>query len=343
MNVVKEKNILMISQEAGKVYKIDLSNLVVYGLAGKPIKNLPKPLQNSHVQHQLHKTETLEHALAFAVVQIFNNHVNDEARALQALSLFERFLAVNLKPGSWIDIYRNFNFFANVKLDGKLIAYAIEKHNGEINQDVLNAYEMRTFREKYPLNDEQYNQIMQIYRQTDSMEFAEFMAINVLHRFVSEMDGWRSIACKFFDMAKDLEKDWRKEKFLFDAYCRYRVEHRAWQDKEIDKKIMKHYNEKLMFENDTFTVIIPKTAQEIRQEGANNRNCVSGYVNYVARGETIVVFVRYKNNPTKSFVTCSIDPHSFDIEQFYEARNSTPCEIARQFQREYQNYLKSLR
>ena len=345
MEIVKDKNILMISQEAGKAYKIDLSTLTMYGITGRLLKNLPKPLQDSDTQYLLSVSSGIEARLAFAVVQACENSLlfHNRERTIQALSLFERFLAVDLKPNSLLDIYYHIDSFANVKLDGELIAYAIKEHNGKINKDVLTAYNMRAFREKYPLDDSQYQQIMCIYDCTNSMEFTEFMAVNVLYRFVEEIDNWRNYACKFFQMAKDLEKDWRKEKFMFDAYCRYSVEHRAWQDKEIDRKIMLHYNEKLAFENDTFMVVIPKTGQEIRQEGRSNRNCVSSYVNSVADNQTIIVFVRYKNNPEKSFITCEIRPNTLRIVQFLEKFNYSPCKEALRFKQEYQNYLSTLR
>lgn len=50
-------------------------------------------------------------------------------------------------------------------------------------------------------------------------------------------------------------------------------------------------------------LVVPKTAEEIKAEGAALHHCVGGYVDRVARGETNIFFVRKSAEPDKPYFT----------------------------------------
>jgi hypothetical protein len=101
-----------------------------------------------------------------------------------------------------------------------------------------------------------------------------------------------------------------------------------------------NYLEKLLYENDTFQVIIPTTREEFAKEGSEQSNCVySMYLNKVLDGETRVVFIRRKDNLDKSYITCEVR-HNGHIQQYLTKYNYSPKEEdAIEFYREYQAYL----
>lgn len=121
------------------------------------------------------------------------------------------------------------------------------------------------------------------------------------------------------------------------------------ETKELDnnvKKILKQYL-KLKFEDDKYFVVIPKSANDIRKEGKENANCVGGYVRRVARGDSIICFIRHKNEPDKSFYTVEVNPIDFKIVQCRGYHNNpTPEEaqvkaFARQWQKEVLDKFKT--
>ena len=60
--------------------------------------------------------------------------------------------------------------------------------------------------------------------------------------------------------------------------------------------------------NSEYTIITPKSVADFRKESEQQGNCVlSHYCRAVADGRTNIYFVRYKNNPTKSFATMEIN------------------------------------
>jgi hypothetical protein len=50
-------------------------------------------------------------------------------------------------------------------------------------------------------------------------------------------------------------------------------------------------------------LVVPKTSDEIRAEGATLHHCVGSYVGRVAKGETMILFVRKEKEPDKPYFT----------------------------------------
>lgn len=78
---------------------------------------------------------------------------------------------------------------------------------------------------------------------------------------------------------------------------------------------------KFEFSTKQYCIIAPETASDIINEGKNQRNCVGSYVNSVASGRSVVLFLRETKNVNKSLVTIEIDPKTYTIRQKYMACN----------------------
>jgi hypothetical protein len=78
---------------------------------------------------------------------------------------------------------------------------------------------------------------------------------------------------------------------------------------------------KFEYSDDEFMIIAPKSASDVINEGVNQRNCVGAYVNRVIDGQTVILFLRRKDNPEKSLVTIEISPETYSVRQHLMARN----------------------
>lgn len=65
-----------------------------------------------------------------------------------------------------------------------------------------------------------------------------------------------------------------------------------------------------------YIVKIPYTKEELVLEGNNQHNCVGGYDTYIKSGRDFVYFIRKKDNPDDSYVTCQ-----FAIKDYYREEN----------------------
>lgn len=59
------------------------------------------------------------------------------------------------------------------------------------------------------------------------------------------------------------------------------------------------------YSNDNYIIIVPQSQEEKANEGEQQHNCVGYYYDSsILRGENFIFFIRKKNTPTKSYITC---------------------------------------
>ena len=112
-----------------------------------------------------------------------------------------------------------------------------------------------------------------------------------------------------------------------------------WKYNHEKEMFLSRYNDMLKFEYGNLEVILPTAPADLTKEGNDNHNCVGSYIKYVVDGSSIVVFVRHKDSPDKSYITCEICPNG-RINQFYLRCNYSVHEAEdKDFCRLYQEYL----
>ena len=66
-------------------------------------------------------------------------------------------------------------------------------------------------------------------------------------------------------------------------------------------------NEYLEYEDNDFKIIIPRGPEDVRDEGRQMHHCIArSYMNHIADGDTVVVFMRRTADPDTSFITIEI-------------------------------------
>lgn len=127
---------------------------------------------------------------------------------------------------------------------------------------------------------------------------------------------------QFFSLCEKMDKEPPKEDF-YRTFVNFKREYDV-RRKDIDAaKLRKNYDKKrnaLSFEFGDYVAIIPETAEDFRKEADAQNNCVfSNYLERVLDGYTYVVFVRHKDSPERSLVTCEVN--NSRIWQFLGACN----------------------
>lgn len=75
-------------------------------------------------------------------------------------------------------------------------------------------------------------------------------------------------------------------------------------------------NKEYYFENKRFFIRAPHNGKEIRDEGNALHHCVGRYVRTMAEGDTIILFVRDKEQPDKPYYTVELNPDTLQIIQY---------------------------
>lgn len=95
-----------------------------------------------------------------------------------------------------------------------------------------------------------------------------------------------------------------------------------WLQLEKDTRFASHYDRyrnNLTFEYGNYTVVLPTKGQDLVKEGSEMHHCVGGYVDNVANGTTLIVFIRHKDTPDQCYITAQINPHNGNLGQYYLA------------------------
>ena len=96
----------------------------------------------------------------------------------------------------------------------------------------------------------------------------------------------------------------------------------------------------LLFEDDTFKVIIPTTTEEFQAEGDAQHNCVySMYLEKCIKNTTHVVFIRRKDAPNKSYITCEVDKRGNIVQYLGQYNNWVSEPDAVDFKKHYMEWL----
>ena len=81
---------------------------------------------------------------------------------------------------------------------------------------------------------------------------------------------------------------------------------RIEQDKQL-KKNAKDIRRVFAYENDEFMIVVPESWKEFKKEANEQHNCVaSNYYEQAVNGRTIIIFIRRKTEPDKSFCTVEV-------------------------------------
>jgi len=114
--------------------------------------------------------------------------------------------------------------------------------------------------------------------------------------------------------AKDLEK---ADNAINESYILFNDRENYQQAALNFKKLNKKW-EQYEYDNGEFMVICPKSPTEVSEEGFRLKHCVKDFIDSIADGQTIIMFVRKRDNPNRPFYTLEIKDnyirqcHGFD-------------------------------
>lgn len=129
---------------------------------------------------------------------------------------------------------------------------------------------------------------------------------------------------QFLAKASALSYTPRKLHF-YEQFAQISIAYELYKARNNDEALLANWYTKfnLHFSNDLFEVIIPQNKQDFVDEATEQHNCVfRAYYPMVIDCETLVVFIRRKEDINKSFITCEINPHNGEIKQCLKKYNT---------------------
>lgn len=311
MPIIKNKNIIEFHLDESKVYRYDVNSGILYSLAQKPLKNIPKAV--SSMVNQWSETSNL--------INYLSNPFNEEERK-------ERF--ANIKMVSFFDRLDSAGFPVLSDFSTYYIP-TFEKHFKEIRKEFIEEeapiqflrnklydYELFDWLEENGLKiDDHFTKDMAIFLKDGNYpkkwipRLAYYLCKDGLWGFFSDGNLY-VLQGKFSSFVRMMEAMGRApEKGNFirqysEIQAEYNLKKEEFDNILLRKNQSAHANA-LNFSYNDFEVVIPTTSEEFINEGESQNNCVARiYLPKVLRGETNVVFVRKKNALDISYITCEV-------------------------------------
>lgn len=136
--------------------------------------------------------------------------------------------------------------------------------------------------------------------------------------------GFATKVEQFLAKASVLSYTPRKLHF-YEQFAQISIAYELYKARNNDEALLANWYTKfnLHFSNDLFEVIVPQNKQDFVDEATEQHNCVfRSYYPMVIDCETLVVFIRRKEDINKSFITCEINPHNGEIKQCLKKYNT---------------------
>jgi hypothetical protein len=117
----------------------------------------------------------------------------------------------------------------------------------------------------------------------------------------------------YISMSVDMEEEYeRYPRYLRTKHNAVAARYKLNEDRYLqsryerlkDNNDLKRFN--FMPKNNKYFIRIPKTLSEIAQEGADLNHCVASYTDRMIGGETLIVFMRDREHPSKSLITIEV-------------------------------------
>lgn len=151
----------------------------------------------------------------------------------------------------------------------------------------------------------------------------------------------------YLQCCKIMQKQPIKTNNFMREYIETLMAYDIWQETAKKERFLSHYERyknNLTFSCGNYVVVLPKSPQDLVTEGNEMHHCVGGYIDRVANGETLIIFIRHKDTPDKCYITAEINPETGKILQYYLAYDRTICNVEdREFKNALQRWLQSCR
>ena len=342
----KEKNIVFITLDENKTYRLDINTGVIYGVRGKPIKTIPNRPQVERMFWRNRESSNLEGFL----YEAFCRPAISE-RAIELLQKADKLDAVGVPFMFWS--YGQVDFLAEHLRE--YVAWKKEHKDERFEYAAFHeTIERKALIQQYGAlfaNEENcrlYNRFKGYINNPTIEEFSALAHfVNRAYLFEYEGEGygaWEKIR-KYFEMCRKIGKTPEKTNNFMREYVETK---RLYEQRkaEYDNRRMRDNYEKQSkawdFEYGGYRVVIPTCGQDIVTEGEQMHHCVGGYVNRVVEGRCYIVFIRKTDAPDDCYITCEVYPNG-NIGQYFLAYDRyISTEEDKDFRAKFQNHLRAV-
>ena len=355
----KEPPYIIIENDKGNTYRIDLKTNIIYGASGKPVRNIPY-LGNSCDYYERRGAYTIARLFSSMTFCSSDNVYNTYKLPLREIadtlsSLYDEKVITEYIVGGYAltlcemtiptkFILKNFPSVYN-QIKKKLDSEHFNEWGfyTEINKEI----EKRYLCKMHNLTTEEYEEYKNLYGE-NKRAFLNPKFRVCYHRVLNNPKltcflGYDTLKNKTFEYAKYCDKlGWEYDNGNFiENYVKAKRTYEAMKE-EIDNRLFAETQSILKpFEDENYTIVIPTTRAECIAEGTALHNCIGTieWNSYLSQGKRCIIFIREKSNPDKPFFAADFSTDNYYVN--YQTRgnfNNYSTEVG-QFVKEYRKFM----
>lgn len=230
----------------------------------------------------------------------------------------------------------------------KALEYICENNLVSIRRSFIYSFlisDSRGTLRKYKRGKGEFFELMEVYSY-DIIKLIQYL--DYLITFEG-LENITDLICDLHDYARMMSVITKNSRKKFDKYPKHFLTthnivvrnfnrfKRSYQEEFFKRNI----REDLEFNDKEFTVIYPKTTQDIKEEGVNLNHCVSSYIDNVINGECHILFLRKVKEPEKSLITLEVRNNT--VVQSRGSYNRLPNEKEYEFIELYNRKIKKIK
>ena len=365
-SVLKERNMVYFTNDEGKTWSFDVNTGVFLSPKGNAVKSFPAGLGNFIDGHDTRDDFAVVRLMSYIRNNPYDYGVRDEknyytlknpsyyAKLAVLFQTMDKIASLGCVPDRWNISISNLKF-----INDHFKAFAKwynENHSNAIDDFVkfygVELYCSQNRIDTEHLSDDTISFIQNYMVRNTWANDTKWMSLDYLpytmyylSRGLVDVVGLNAAAnllTQFFDFCETTGIKPQKSDFyrqFLDVKHTYIANKKQYDMMALANNYASKRNA-LLFEDDTFKVIIPTTTEEFKAEGDAQHNCVySMYLERCVKNMTHVVFVRRKDALDESYITCEVDKNG-NIVQYLGQYNNYICDPdAINFKKRYIDWL----
>lgn len=309
MSITKENSFIVISTSKGAV-KVDCRDFSYVSYTGRVVKRLPKVVADEYKISLW--SDDIEQRILFRIRDLSRSHDRDYAISL--LKVYEKFLS-----GNNLDLIEGLGDYEIARETPKGFLKWCRENGHKADIDNLNEYNTIQYVKKLNDLDKKFYEYLSDKRGVDLGIIRKFNLISVFRQIYNTTRKSGDVWCVCDDVREFLRQLARMQNSFTETEIKTILDtnrdfkHNAeilnnYANREKNKKILEtenKYREIETLSNDEYIIVVPKDIDDFTKEGKMQNNCVGYYYHdSIASGHDFVYFIRKKENPEKSYITC---------------------------------------
>lgn len=325
MSITKENSFIVISTSKGAV-KVDCRDFSYVSYTGRTVKRLPKIVTDEYNLDA--GSRGAEHRLLWCIRDL--SRAGEREYAIDRLKVYEKYLS-----GNNFDLIDDLGDHEIARETPKDFLKWCRDNERKANNDALNEYNTIQYVKKLNDLDKKFYEYLS-HKNVNLRIIRKLNLVAVFRQIFNTTRKSGDIWCVYENMRALIDKLTRVDKIFTEDEIKAVLDTNRdfkhnidilenYINRERNNKILENenkYREIETLSNDDYTIIVPKSMGDFTQEGKMQNNCVGYYYHdSIANGENFVYFIRKKENPEKSYITCRYNINARETREYRTVNN----------------------